>query len=79
MSNKPIKMNKLRQIIRLYSQGTGTKRIHAMVSTSRNTIKKYIRIWQTLGISYEEFNAKSDSDLAIIFTTPYADSPNTIA
>ncbi|MFD2287578.1 hypothetical protein ACFSOV_15820 [Pedobacter petrophilus] len=37
MSNKPIKMNKLRQIIRLYSQGTGTKRIHAMVSTSRNT------------------------------------------
>lgn len=45
MSNKPIKMNKLRQIIRLYNQGTGTKRIHAMVSTSRNTIKKYIRIW----------------------------------
>ena len=72
MSNKPIKMNKLRQIIRLYSQGIGTKRIHAMVSTSRNTIKKYIRIWQTLGIGYEEFNTKSDSDLAIIFTTPVA-------
>ena len=72
MSNKPIKMNKLRQIIRLYSQGIGTKRIHEMVSTSRNTIKKYIRIWQTLGIGYEEFNAKSDSDLAIILTTPVA-------
>lgn len=72
MSNKPIKMNKLRQIIRLYSQGAGTKRIHAMVSTSRNTIKKYIRIWQSLGISYEDFSAKSDSELAVIFITPVA-------
>jgi hypothetical protein len=27
MSNKPIKMNRLRQIIRLYCQGTGIKTI----------------------------------------------------
>jgi hypothetical protein len=40
MSNKPIKMNKLRQIIRLYCQGTGIKTIHGMVGTSRSTIKK---------------------------------------
>lgn len=32
MPNKPIRMNKLRQIIRLYCQGTGTKRINGMLN-----------------------------------------------
>ena len=72
MSNKPIKMNKLRQIIRLYCQGTGIKTIHGMVGTSRNTIKKYVRIWNGLDIDFEAFSAKSDSELSIIFTTPVA-------
>jgi hypothetical protein len=34
-----------------------------MVRTSRNTIKKYLRIWNTLGMSYEEFCEKSDEEL----------------
>lgn len=72
MSNKPIKMNRLRQIIRLYCQGTGIKTIHGMVGISRNTIKKYVRVWHTLGITHEEFSAKSDSELAILFTTTVA-------
>jgi len=66
MSNKPIKMNRLRQIIRLYCQGTGIKTIHGMVGISRNTIKKYVRVWHTLGITHEEFSAKGDSELAIL-------------
>jgi len=70
MSNKPIKMNKLRQIIRLYCQGTGIKTIQGMIGISRNTIKKYVRVWHELGISHEEFGAKSDSELAVLFTTP---------
>jgi len=72
MSNKPIKMNKLRQIIRLYCQGTGIKTIHGMVGISRNTIKKYVRVWHTLGMTHEEFGARSDSELAVLFTTPEA-------
>ena len=72
MPNTPIKMNKLRQIIRLYSQGTGTKRIHGMLGIARNTIKKYIRVWHSLGISYEDFSAKSDGELSVLFATPVA-------
>lgn len=72
MSNKPIKMNKLRQIIRLYCQGTGIKTIHGMVGTSRNTIKKYVRVWNTLDMDFEAFSARSDSELSVIFTTPVA-------
>lgn len=68
MSNKPIQMQKLRQIIRLYCQGTGLKTIHSMVGTSRNTIKKYIRILNDLGLSYEEFSTKSDAELSSLFT-----------
>lgn len=72
MSNKPIKMNKLRQIIRLYCLGTGTKTIHGMLGTSRTTIKKYVRIWNSLCITHDEFNAKSDSELSVLFSTPAA-------
>lgn len=72
MPNKPIRMNKLRQIIRLYCEGTGTKRIHAMTGTSRNTVKKYLRVWQRLGISHQEFVAKSDKELWVLFATPVA-------
>lgn len=68
MSNKPIQMQKLRQIIRLYCQGTGLKTIHSMVGTSRNTIKKYIRTLGTLGLSYDEFSSKSDSELSQLFS-----------
>lgn len=64
MSNKPIVMQKLRQIIRLYCQGTGIKTIHGMIGTSRNTIKKYIRIWEGLNISHEAFSKKSDAEFS---------------
>lgn len=76
MSNTPIKMNKLRQIIRLYCQGTGTKTINGMVGTSRTTIKKYLRIWHELGITHEEFNSRSDSELAVLFNTKTAKTIN---
>jgi hypothetical protein len=76
MSNTPIKMNKLRQIIRLYCQGTGTKTINGIVGTSRTTIKKYLRIWHELRITHEEFNSRSDSELAVLFNTTTAKTIN---
>ena len=68
MSNNPIQMQKLRQIMRLYCQGTGIKTIHGMLGTSRNTIKKYVRILHELDMTYEEFSAKSDSELSELFS-----------
>lgn len=67
-------MQKLRQIIRLYCQGTGIKTIHSMIGTSRNTIKKYIHKMSNLGLTYEEFSAKSDAELSDLFTAPPAPS-----
>ena len=61
-------MKTLRTIIRLYCYGTAIKSMETMVRASRNTIKKYIRIWNTLGISYEEFCEKSDEELARLFS-----------
>lgn len=64
MSNKTISMLKLRQVIRLYNQGKGTKAIAGMLSLSRNTIKKYLHIFLSSGLSYESFSAMSDLELS---------------
>ncbi|MFV0310372.1 MAG: helix-turn-helix domain-containing protein, partial [Dysgonomonas sp.] len=50
MSNKTISMLKLRQVIRLYNQGKGTKAIAGMLFISRNTIKKYLHIFLSSGL-----------------------------
>ncbi|MDH6355762.1 transposase [Dysgonomonas sp. PH5-45] len=60
MSNKTISMLKLRQVIRLYHQGKGTKAIAGMSFVSGNTIKKYLHIFLSSGQSYESFSAMSD-------------------
>lgn len=67
MSNKPISMLKLRQVIRLYSQGKGTKAIASMLCISRNTVKKYLQIYHSSGIGYDEFSQKDDMELKDMF------------
>ena len=67
MPNIPIKMNKLRTIIRLYEDRIGLKTISTMARTSRNTVKKYINKWNSLGLSYDDFQGKSDSELNELF------------
>lgn len=61
-------MHKLRQIIRLYYQGTGIKTIHGMIGVSRNTIKKYLRRRHELGLNYDSFIKKSDAELSTLFS-----------
>lgn len=70
MSNIPIHMQKLRQIIRLYSLGNGIKTINGMAGISRNTIKKYVKTWHSLDLSFEEFSSKSDAELSALFMAP---------
>jgi hypothetical protein len=67
MPNKCISMSKLRTIIRLYEERTGFKTIAYLVRTSRNTVKKYIHTWNTLDMSYEDFQRCSDSELHELF------------
>jgi transposase len=70
MSNIPIKMNKLRTIIRLYEEQMGLKTIAVMARTSRNTVKKYVHKWNSLSMSYDEFQQKSEAELHALFCIP---------
>ena len=47
MPNKQLGMEKIRQVLRCYSQGHGTKSISSMLSVSRNTVRntyKYFNV-----------------------------------
>lgn len=50
MPNKSISMNKIRQVLRCYASGSGTKSISSMLNMSRNTVKKYLHIYQKSGL-----------------------------
>jgi len=76
MSNKPISMNKLKQVIRLHGQGKGIKSISSILGISRNTIKKYLFIFHTSGMSYEQFFSMSDSELFTMFQVKPSPQPN---
>ena len=67
MPNTPLKMNKLRTIIRLYTDRVGLRAIAELARTSRNTAGKYVGKWNTLNLSYEEFISKSDAELYELF------------
>lgn len=75
MANTPITMNKLRSILRLYCTGTGIRTISAMTITSRNTVKRYIRVFNTLDLSYEDLMRKDDNELSGLFSAPKEDTP----
>ena len=70
MANKPIVMNKLRSILRLYSEGKGKKFIAEYHEISKNTVKKYLRIFTTLKLTYDQVELLSDRELYQAFQMP---------
>jgi len=67
MANKPIIMSKLRQILKLYSQGIGKKKIAERLSVSKNTIKFYILYYLGLKVPYSEVEKLSELELNNLF------------
>ncbi|WP_455674577.1 IS21 family transposase [Phocaeicola sp.] len=61
-------MQKLRQVLRFYSQGKGTKTISSIVGISRNTVKKYLQIFHTLHMDFEDVVCLGDSHLSELFS-----------
>lgn len=61
-------MQKLRQVLRFYSQGKGTKTISSIVGISRNTVKKYLQIFHTLHMDFEDVVCLEDSRLSELFS-----------
>lgn len=60
MSNKTIEMTTIRQILRLYASGRGTKYISHTTGVARNTVKKYLRRYAELHTTMEELEGLSD-------------------
>lgn len=67
MSNKTIDMFKIRQILRLYSEGKGTKFTSKTIGVARNTVKKYLLQFVELRLTIEQVEAMSDAQLAKAF------------
>ena len=67
MANKKTDMSKLRQILRLYSQGEKKLKISTLTGVSRNTLKKYLRIYQGLDLSIKDIEILSDRQLDDLF------------
>ena len=67
MPNKAISMNNIRQVLRCYAPGSGTRSISSMLNMSRNTVKKYLQVYQKSGLSLEAILSMDDSSLRSLF------------
>lgn len=68
MANKLTDMSKVRKVIQLHYQRKSKLFISNYLSLSRNTVKKYIALYQLLNISIDDINQKSDSELEDLFS-----------
>jgi len=60
-------MKKVRLIIRLYTEGVSKRTISEKSGCSRNTVKKYIRQFIALGMTFDELNKLSNTSLEELF------------
>jgi transposase len=67
MSNKTIDMYKIRQLLRLYASGRGSKFISNSTGIARNTVKKYLLQFVSLRLTMTDIEAMSDAQLASAF------------
>ncbi len=67
MANSTISMNKIRQILRMYSQGRSKLFIAEQTGVSRNTAKKYMATFEASGLTFEQINGLNDKELDEFF------------
>jgi transposase len=67
MANKAISMSKVRQIIKLYSQGIGKKKIATRLAVSKNTVKEYVITFIKLKTPWDELSKLTDFELNKLF------------
>jgi transposase len=75
MSNKPINMNKLRQVLKLHYQGQGSKSISKLTGVARNTVKKYILQASIIKLTELEMGKHSDFTLDELFRSMPSETP----
>lgn len=67
MANKKTNMSKIRQMLRLFTQGESKLKISELTGVSRNTLKKYLKIYAGLDLSLERVEQLSDQELDKLF------------
>lgn len=70
MANKAIAMSKLRSVLRLYVQNRSKLFISEYLNISRNTVKKYLRQFTSMNMTFEELDKLSDAKLEELFLLP---------
>jgi transposase len=67
MANKKTDMSKIRQMLRLFAQGESKLKISELTGVSRNTLKKYLKIYNRLGLTLREIELLGDPELDQMF------------
>jgi len=70
MANKKTSMSKVRQVIKLFSQRMGKKKIAERLGMSKHTVKHYIELYNRLKTPWEELSKNTDFDLDKLFHPP---------
>ncbi len=70
MANKPTSMSNVRQIIKLYFQQMGKKKIGERLGMSKNTVKLYIEQFHRFKLTKEELFQLTDFELNKLFHPP---------
>ena len=70
MAGKTIIMSKLKQIIRLRSDGVALQTIAKAVEISRNTVKKYLRLIEVKGLTVGQLLQLEDNELEDLLADP---------
>src|SRR5471030_895857 len=70
MANKTTSMSNVRQIIKLYSQQMGKKKIGERLGMSKNTVKLYIEQFHQLKTTWHELSNLTDFELNKLFHPP---------
>lgn len=71
MANTPISMNKIRQLIRMHSQGCSKQKIAIQTGIARNTLKKYLKILNDSAMHHSQLSTLSDKELEQLFIKPH--------
>src|SRR5690625_2201746 len=70
MAGKPISMSNLKQIVRLRQKGVAFQRIAKATGTSRNTVKRYLKLIEIKGLSFSDILSSEDHEAEKLLADP---------
>src|SRR5690606_12610612 len=76
MANKLTDMSKIRKVIKYHLTGKSKLFISNYLSLSRNTVKKYISLFETFGMNLEDIAQKTDAELETLFSQTTVETTN---